>query len=121
MSVTPLADVKRAMRIIGTADDVFLQQLVDSAEDEALRFLNRTQLPTLPADNPGSYDSEGNPILTSEDIPSSEDPVAASIFTAIVCLVLGGVNQLLQKHVVSGSENAHGALHIGQGRDAHRR
>ena len=87
MSVTPLADVKRAMRIIGTADDAFLQQLVDSAEDEALRFLNRTQLPTLPADNPGSYDSDGNPILNSEDIPSSEDPVAASIFTAIVCLV----------------------------------
>ena len=87
MSVTPLADIKRALRIIGTSDDAFLQQLIDSAEDEALRFLNRTYLPTLPMDNPGSYDSDGNPILSSEDIPSSEDPIAASIFTAIVCLV----------------------------------
>ena len=87
MSVTALADIKLAMRIIGTSDDVFLQRLIDSAEDEALRFLNRTELPTLPLDNPGSFDSEGNPIMASEDIPTSEDPVAASIFTAIVCLV----------------------------------
>lgn len=87
MSVTPLVDIKRALRIIGSADDVFLQQLLDSAEDEALRFLNRTQLPTLPVDSPGSYDSEGNPLLGSEDIPSSEDPMAASVFTALVCLV----------------------------------
>ena len=87
MSVTPLADIKLALRIIGSSDDVFLQRLTDSAEDEALRFLNRTELPTLPMDNPGSYDSDGNAILSSEDIPTSEDPVAASIFTAIVCLV----------------------------------
>lgn len=87
MSVTALADIKLALRVIGSSDDVFLQRLTDSAEDEALRFMNRTELPTLPLDNPGSYDSDGNPILSSEDTPSSEDPVAPSVFTAVVCLV----------------------------------
>lgn len=87
MSVTALSDIKLALRTIGTRDDALLQLLTNAAEDEALRFMNRTQLPTLPVDNPGSYDSNGIPIWGSEDVPTSEDPIAASIFTAIVCLV----------------------------------
>lgn len=79
MSVINLQDVKQALRVIHSADDELLQQLLDSAEDEAMRFCNRTQLPTLPVDSPGAS--------SSEDIPSSEDPIAASVFTAVVCLV----------------------------------
>jgi hypothetical protein len=79
VSVIALADVKAALRVIHTADDALLQNLLDSAEDEALRFLNRTQLPTLPLDYPEES--------SSEDIPSSEDPIAPSVFTAVVILV----------------------------------
>lgn len=79
MSVINVQDVKRALRVIHSADDVLLQQLLDAAEDEAVRFCNRTQLPTLPRDNPETP--------SSEEIPSSEDPVAPSVFTAVVCLV----------------------------------
>lgn len=79
MSVIALADVKAALRVIHSADDALLQNLLDSAEDEALRFLNRDQLPTLPLDYPEES--------SSEDIPSSEDPIAPSVFTAVVILV----------------------------------
>ena len=79
MSVIQLSDVKRALRVIHNADDALLQTLIDAAEDEALRFLYRTQLPTLPVDCPASP--------SSEDVPSSEDPVAPSVFTAVCCLV----------------------------------
>lgn len=79
MSVINLQDVKKALRVIHSADDGLLQQLLSAAEDEACRFCNRAQLPTLPVDSPESS--------SSEDIPSSEDPVAPSVFTAVICLV----------------------------------
>ncbi|HBP1855290.1 TPA: phage gp6-like head-tail connector protein [Pseudomonas aeruginosa] len=79
MSVINLQDVKQALRVIHSADDALIQQLIDSAEDEAVRFCGRTQLPTLPLDNPCSP--------SSEDVPSSEDPVVPSVFTAVVALV----------------------------------
>ena len=79
MSVINLQDVKQALRVIHSADDEMLQQLLDAAEDEACRFCNRTQLPTLPVDSPSSS--------SCEDVPSSEDPIAPSVFTAVVCLV----------------------------------
>lgn len=79
MSTVTLAEVKRWCRVIHTADDALLQDLIDQAEDEALRFLNRTQPPTLPVDDPDSP--------SSEDIPSSEDPAAAS-FNKAVCILV---------------------------------
>lgn len=85
MSVIQLAAVKEALRVIHSADDVLLQTLLNSAEDEAMRFMGRTQLATLPLDYPPELDSNSEPI--SEDIPSSEDPIAPSVFTAVVLLV----------------------------------
>jgi hypothetical protein len=79
MSTVTLEEVKRWCRVIHSADDVLLQDLIDQAEDEALRFLNRTQPPTLPVDYPESP--------SSEDIPSSEDPVVASWHKAVCMLV----------------------------------
>lgn len=85
MSVITLASVKRFLRVIHSADDVLLQGLVDSAEEEAMRFTNRTQLPTLPVDYPPEYDSSSSEI--PEDVPSSEDPIASDVFTAVCLLV----------------------------------
>lgn len=79
MSVINLETVKEALRVIHNDDDVLLQTLLDGAEVEVLSFCNRTQLPTLPHDSPDSP--------SSEDIPSSEDPVAPSVVTAVICQV----------------------------------
>lgn len=79
MSEISVAEVKRFLRVFHTADDVLLQALIDSAEDEACRFLNRTQLATLPLD----YPSESS----SEDVPSSNDDVAPSVRVAVYLLV----------------------------------
>ena len=85
MSTVELAAIKRLLRVIHSADDVLLQELIDRAEDEALQILNRTQPPTLPLDYPPEYDSSSSEI--SEDVPSSDDPAAASFQKAVCILV----------------------------------
>lgn len=85
MSTVTVAVVKRYLRVIHSSDDTLLQELIDQAEDEALRFLNRTQPPTLPLDYPPEYDSSSSEI--PEDVPSSEDPAAASFVRAVCILV----------------------------------
>lgn len=78
-----LAEVKAAIRSTQDADDTLLQRLLDAATQECLRFLGRTELPTLPAEYP--VDSDGE--LLSEEIPSSEDPVAPEVVNGIILLV----------------------------------
>lgn len=85
MSVFSLDQIKRHLRVIHTSDDLLLQDLLDGAEEEVKRFTNRTQLPTLPVDYPPEYDSSSSEI--PEDVPSSEDPVAKDVFTAVCLLV----------------------------------
>lgn len=79
MSETSLDTVKNRLRVTHSLDDSALQQMLDAAEDEALRFLNRSLLPTLPVDYPSSEGEEEN--------PSSDDPVAPSVTEAICLLV----------------------------------
>lgn len=79
MSVISLAIAKRRLRVIHNADNEDIQQALDSAEQEACRYLNRTELPTLPQDYPC--------VPSSEEIPSSEDPVAADVIDGVLLLV----------------------------------
>ena len=79
MSEVSLTQVKADLRIIHDADDALLQELIDSAEQECCRFLNREYLPTLPAELPSESDSE--------EIPSSGDPVAPDVVRGIVLMV----------------------------------
>lgn len=85
MSAVTVEEIRAFLRIIHTDDDVLLQTLIDAAEDEAKRFLNRTQLATLPLDYPPLYDSSSSEI--PEDVPSSEDPIAPSVRIAVYYLV----------------------------------
>jgi hypothetical protein len=85
VSVITLEQVKADLRVVHSGDDALLQIHLDAAEDEAKRFMDRTQLPTLPQDYPPEYDSDSEVI--SEDVPSSEDPVAPSVYAAIFLLV----------------------------------
>jgi len=73
VSYVELPIVRAWLRVIGTADDVLIQRLIDQAEDEAMRFLNRTMPPTLPLE----YD----------------DPVAPSFEKAICILVQAAYEQ----------------------------
>ena len=65
MSVIALATVKAYLRVTHTSDDVMLQMLLDAAEDEALRFMNRTELPgtsySLPEDSSSEPDIDTEP------------------------------------------------------------
>jgi len=85
VSFVDLATVKAWLRVIHSADDTMLQQLLDGAEDEALRFLNRTQPPTLPVDYPSECESE--------QVPSSDDPIAPSFKKAVCILVQAAYEQ----------------------------
>lgn len=84
MSQITLEQAKRYLRVFHSADDDLLQDLIDGAEQEACRFLNRTNLPTLPLEYPAESSSEGP---YSEEVPSSEDPVSPDVRTAVLHLV----------------------------------
>ena len=85
LTAVTVEEIRAFLRIIHTDDDDLLQILIYGAEDEAKRFCNRTQLPTLPLEYPPRYDSSSS--LVSEEVPSSEDPIAPSVRIAIYYLV----------------------------------
>ena len=82
MSSIDIEIAKRRLRVIGSFNDADIQQALDGAELEACRYLNRTQLPTIPQDWPCS----------SDDVPSSQDPVAADVVEGVLLLVLASYN-----------------------------
>lgn len=99
-----LAEVRKALRMTHAQDDDELQRLLDSATQECLRYLNRSQLPTLPHDMPRyplpgerveywwnypfpNWPTEPSSSSSSEDVPSSEDPVAPDVANGIILLV----------------------------------
>lgn len=67
MSTATLTIVKADLRVTGTDDDVLIQLLIDAAEDECLRFLGVSELPT--------------------EVGSSEPPLKGSIYAAVFLLV----------------------------------
>lgn len=85
MSYVTLTQVKQHLRTTHDEDDDLLARLIESAEQEAKRFLDRTELPTLPVDYPPLYDSSSSEL--PEDVPSSGDPVPQDVVTAIILLV----------------------------------
>lgn len=85
MSVTDLTVVKRWLRVFHTGDDALIQDLIEQSEDESLRFLNRTEAPTLPLEYPSGS--------SSEEVPSSDDPVVRSFEKAICILVQASYEQ----------------------------
>jgi len=85
LSEVTVLEVKQFLRIIHAGDDLLLQTLIDAAEDEARRYLNRDQLATLPLDYPPIYDSSSSEI--PEPVPGPGDPIAPSVRIAIYYLV----------------------------------
>lgn len=85
MSQVTVEQFKAYARIIHADDDDMIQEMIDAAEDECLRFTGRTELPTLPVDYPVEYDSNSSEI--QEDVPSSGDPIAPSVRKAVLKLV----------------------------------
>lgn len=84
MSYVTVQEVKDALRQTHNSDDALLQRLIDSAEQECLRFLGRTELPTLPLDYV-EVSSDGS--FFSEDVPSSSDPVVPDVVNGIILMV----------------------------------
>ena len=84
MSYVTLTQVKQTLRQTHDDDDDLLERLIESAEQECLRFLGRTELPTLPVEYP-EVSSDGS--LIDEEVASSEDPVAADVVNGIILMV----------------------------------
>ena len=84
MSYVTITQVKESLRQTQNDDDNFLNRLIESAEQECLRFLGRTELPTLPVEYP-EISSDGS--LIDEEIPSSGDPVPADVVNGIILMV----------------------------------
>jgi hypothetical protein len=119
-----LEQTRKALRMTHTADDEELQRLLDAATQECLRFLNRSQLPTLPHDMPryplpragdvlypgwpGTYwDGSSSSSSESEDTPSSEDPVAPDVAEGIILLVKAGYEgDLLKRGIYRAAAEA---------------
>lgn len=87
MSQITAQEVREFLRLTHTADDALLGRLIAAAEQEACRFMNRRELPTLPVDLPGEYDSNGEFNESSEQVPTSEDPIADDARLAVYYLV----------------------------------
>lgn len=96
-SVIQLADVKKRLKVFITSDDADIQRAIESAEGEIIRYTNRSELPTLPLDYPGSS--------SSEDEPSSEDPIAPEVFDA-VCLLVRASYEGLDAAEIAGLRRA---------------
>lgn len=103
MSVILLADVKKRLKVFISSDDTDIQRAIDGAEGELIRYTNRSQLPTLPLDYPPEYDSSSSEI--SEDVPSSEDPVAPEVFDA-VCLLVRASYEAVDAEEIAGLRRA---------------
>lgn len=103
MSAISLDIAKRRLRVIGSYNNADLQQALDGAEQEACRFMNRTQLPTLPQDWPSSE--------SSEEVPSSEDPVAPDAIEGVLLLVLASYNAATPEEVAGYRAAAEVKLH----------
>lgn len=103
MSTISLTIAKARLRSTHTADDADIQQALDGAEQEALRYLNRSELPTLPIDYP---DSE-----SSEEVPSSEDPVAGDVIDAVLLLVKASVEATTPAEIAGYRAAAEVKLH----------
>ena len=79
MSIVTLATAKANLRVIHNADDLLLQSLLDGAESEAKRFLNRDELPGLAYSLPLATDTE--------TAPADEAAMAPEVVTAVCLLV----------------------------------
>ena len=73
-----LDDIKRDLRVTHDDDDALLEVLIASAKDQAMRFIDQDELPTVPVDSSSSSSS-------SSSIGSLEYP--GSIRTALILLV----------------------------------
>jgi hypothetical protein len=87
-STITLDVVKLALRVTHDHDDEDLERRLRSAEQECLRYTGRSQLPTLPVDYPGVSDCPSD--VPSEEVPSSEDPVAPDVVEGIILMVQAG-------------------------------
>ena len=72
-----LDDIKRDLRVTHDDDDALLETLLASAKDQAMRFLDLTELPAVEVDSSSSS--------SSSSIGSLEYP--GSIRTALILLV----------------------------------
>jgi hypothetical protein len=69
MSIVKVEQIKAYLGVIHNSDDAKLQVLIDGAEDEALQFLDRDELPRARATAVDECDSnQPEPVSDSDDL-----------------------------------------------------
>lgn len=88
MSVVLLAEVKANLRLTHNSDDALLQDHIDDAEDEALQYLDRDELPRRndPIQPVGESDSTLNAASDADDIAPA---VRGGIFLLVQAMYEG--------------------------------
>lgn len=74
-----LDDIKRDLRVTHDDDDALLEVLIASAKDQALRFIDQDELPTIPVDSSSSSSSS----IGSLEYPGS---IRAALILLVRCL-----------------------------------
>jgi hypothetical protein len=80
VSVIGLPTIKAYLRVTHTSDDALLQTLLDAAEAEAMRYMNRSELPGAPYDLP--EDSSSEPDIVSEAAVFPDVVVAVALLVS---------------------------------------
>lgn len=87
MSKILLEEAKQFLQIVHDADDATLQQQLDAAEDEALRFMDREYLPVLPLEQLIETQTESDPVSESETPSEVSEEIVPSVRQAVYLLL----------------------------------
>lgn len=81
MAVIALTTVKQYIRVTHNSDDALLGILLDGAEQEAMRYMNRSELPGVVYALP--EDSSSEPDITTEPAIAADVVVAVSMLVRL--------------------------------------
>lgn len=81
MSLVKVEDMRAYLRVIHTSDDPLIQRLIDGAEDEALQYMDRKELPRRNETAVDECDSN------TPEVVSDSDDLAPSVRAGIYMIV----------------------------------
>lgn len=87
MSKILLERAKAFLKVTHTDDDEELQELLDAAEDEALRYMDRDYLPVQPYVDLEESEIEENPVSEGETPSETSEEVVPSVRLAVYLLL----------------------------------
>lgn len=101
MSVIPLDEAKDELDVMHDQDDGKIQRALNAAEGEALRYMERDYLPTIPIEQLSETESETDPVSESETPTEASEEIVPEVKQAIFILLR--INYEGGDHAVRGA------------------